>query len=149
MLVALFFFLVVPFAQSVLFPFPPFFFGPKAPTIFFSGRITHNGKDVPALVSVEILYKSGDKEVPLSVVQANSLANYHIGVSGLLLQDPKLLHTAYIRVQSLSTDGGSKVVKFEMDDEKFEYKHDIELGRKHKDRYINLDDDTEESNYRQ
>ncbi|KAI6217282.1 hypothetical protein M3Y95_01225100 [Aphelenchoides besseyi] len=139
MMFFLFCFFVVPIVQSILVPVPILVLGPKAPTVFFSGHITHNGKEVPALVSVEILYKSGDKEVPLSVVQANSLSHYHLGVSGLLLQDPKLTHTAYIRVQSLSTDGGSKVVKFEMDDDKYEYHHNIELGHKHHDRYLSSD----------
>ncbi|KAI6222706.1 hypothetical protein M3Y95_00922000 [Aphelenchoides besseyi] len=129
--------LVVPIAQSFILPFAPIVLGPKAPTVFFSGRITNNGRAVPALVSVEILYQSEDKVLPLSVVQANSPSKYHIGVSGLLLQDPKLKHTAYIRVQSLSTDGGSKVVKFEMDDDKYQYNHDIELGRHH---YVDSDD---------
>ncbi|KAI6195264.1 hypothetical protein M3Y96_01212400 [Aphelenchoides besseyi] len=128
---------VVPIAQSFILPFAPIVLGPKAPTVFFSGRITHNGKEVPALVSIEILYKSNDHEVPLSVVQANSLSNYHIGVNGLLLQDPKLSHSAYIRVQSLSTDGGSKVVKFEMEDDKYQYNHDIELGRHY---YVDVDE---------
>ncbi|KAI6174437.1 hypothetical protein M3Y98_01190200 [Aphelenchoides besseyi] len=49
----------------------------------------------------------------------------------------KLKHTAYIRVQSLSTDGGSKVVKFEMEDDKYQYNHDIELGRHH---YVDVDE---------
>ncbi|KAI6217358.1 hypothetical protein M3Y95_01222300 [Aphelenchoides besseyi] len=135
----LFYFLALSLAQAFVIPIPLFLLGPKAPTVFFSGHITHNGKAVAALVSVEILYKSEDKEVPLSVVQANSLSHYHLGVSGLLLQDPKLTHTAYIRVQSLSTDGGSKVVKFEMDDDKYEYHHNIELGHKHHDRYLSSD----------
>ncbi|KAI6177998.1 hypothetical protein M3Y98_00453500 [Aphelenchoides besseyi] len=107
---------------------PPWIYGPKAPTVYFSGRITNHGKPVPAHISVEIMYKNGEDKVPLSVVQVNSLADYHIGINGLLLQDPKFQSTAFVRVQSLSLEGANQVARFRMDDNQFEYVTDFELS---------------------
>ncbi|KAI6202733.1 hypothetical protein M3Y94_00474900 [Aphelenchoides besseyi] len=109
---------------------PPWIYGPKAPTVYFSGRITNHGKPVSAHISIEIEYKNGEVVMPLSVVQVNSLADYHIGISGLLLQDPKLQSTAFVRVQPLSLEGKNQVAKFEMDDNQFEYIIDFELSDK-------------------
>ncbi|KAI6219885.1 hypothetical protein M3Y95_01074700 [Aphelenchoides besseyi] len=108
---------------------PPWIYASKAPSMYFTGRITENGKPVPAHISVEFTYKNGDELIPLSVVQVDSLPDYRIGVNMLLLQDPKFQSTAYIRVQSLSANGGSRAVKFQME-EALEYTNDVELNDK-------------------